>query len=103
MWEGRGEIPAILHLFAKIAAQKAAIIPKRESIKAANFLMALPLQFSPFPEAHIRTSSLFSDYTELQCDIKKRGTLMLQILRGTEGFTDEEIDGLLEHAIDTPQ
>ena len=88
---------------AKVVAGKAAIIPKKECIKVANFLMAPPRQSLSYSEVYSRTTAVSSEYAELQYDIEKKGTLILSMLRETEGFTDEEIDSLLRVTLSTPQ
>lgn len=88
---------------AKVVSEKAAIIPKKECIKVANFLMAPPRQSLSYSEVYSRATAMSSEYAELQYNIEKKGTLILSMLRETEGFTDEEIESLLKVTLNTPQ
>jgi hypothetical protein len=88
---------------AKVVSEKAAIIPKKECIKVANFLMAPPRQSLSYSEVYSRATAMSSEYAELQYNIEKKGTLILSMLRETEGFTDEEIENLLKVTLNTPQ
>ena len=88
---------------AKVVDQKTVTIPKKECIKVANFLMAPPRQSLSYSEVYSRTTSVSNEYAELQYDIEKKGSLILSMLRETQGFTEEEIETLLRTTLNTPQ